>query len=323
MTTTRPSSWLRAIAATSLPCRDWRIATRHSPSSVVGPPARDCAVVDLEVEYARLGGRERDMRCGERDEDGTQEMSRVPPLISRPRLDSLVARCAVTMSTNPIAISSAGGGAPNSTSLPAPLQELVQLRIKADSALHSPALEHELAEGIQGPQVAIARDALREVIALGKDWQTKAATKLSRDHQARGEFCLAWALGRIGEYDGTEPIDLPNGLSEALERYQAAADLLDIPPPPLLDRVPSVTRPGDAKRQSGLDLAEVPAFAGEMLAEWARTQTTLAFSSLLTNGGETVIDEDKLADLLEMACRRNVQGERRDSATKEVPLPRD
>jgi hypothetical protein len=148
------------------------------------------------------------------------------------------------------------------------------------------------------------------VIELGKDWQTKASAKLSREEQARGEFCLAWALGRIGEYDGTQPIDLPNRLNEALERYQSAADLLDIPPPPQLDRVPSVTRPGDAKRQSGLDLPEVPAFAGEMLAEWARTQTTLAFSSLLENGGQTVIDENKLADLLEMACRRNVQGKR-------------
>ncbi|GAA5962340.1 hypothetical protein JCM3765_002944 [Sporobolomyces pararoseus] len=204
------------------------------------------------------------------------------------------------MSTNPIAISS--GGAPSSTSLSGPLQELLRARIKADSALHSPTLEQELAEGVQGSQVAIARDALREVIELGKDWQSKSATKLSREEQARGEFCLAWALGRIGEYDGT----LPKSLTESLARYQSAADLLDIPPPPQLDRVPSVTRPGDAKRQS-LDLPEVPAFAGDMLAEWARTQTTLAFSSLLENGGETVIDENKLADLLEIACRRNVQ----------------
>lgn len=206
------------------------------------------------------------------------------------------------MSTNPIAISS--GGAPNSTSLSGPLQELLRARIKADSALHSPALEQELAEGVQGTQVAIARDALREVIELGKEWQSKTATKLSREEQARGEFCLAWAWGRIGEYDGT----LPKSLKESLARYQSAADLLEIPPPPQLDRVPSVTRPGDAKRQS-LDLPEVPAFAGDMLAEWARTQTTLAFSSLLENGGEAVIDENKLADLLEIACRRNVQGE--------------
>ncbi|GAA5893996.1 uncharacterized protein JCM6883_003691 [Sporobolomyces salmoneus] len=211
------------------------------------------------------------------------------------------------MSTNPIAISSASSGLPNSTSLPGPLLELVKLRTQADSSLHSPALEQELSEGIQGPQVAIARDALREVIELGREWESKVSGKLTREQQARGKFCLAWALGRIGEYDGTKPIDLPNRLNEALEHYQEAADLLDIPAPPLLDRVPSVTRPGDSKRQSGLDLPEVPAFAGEMLAEWARTQTTLAFSSLLTNGGETVIDEDRLADLLEMACRRNVQ----------------
>lgn len=211
------------------------------------------------------------------------------------------------MSTNPIAISSGSGGGPSSVSLSAPLQDLIRLRIKADSALHSPALEQELSEGVQGSQVAVARQALSEVIDFGRDWQSKAATKLTKEEQARGEFCLAWALGRIGEYDGTQPMDLPQRLTESLERYQVAADLLDIPAPPQLDRVPSVTRPGHPKRQSGLDLPEVPAFAGEMLAEWARTQTTLAFSSLLENGGETVIDENKLADLLEIACRRNVQ----------------
>ncbi|GAA6014973.1 hypothetical protein JCM11491_002378 [Sporobolomyces phaffii] len=205
------------------------------------------------------------------------------------------------MSTNPIAIS----GAASTTT--GPLHELVQLRIKADSALHSPQLEQELAEGVHGPQVAAARDALGDVIALGRDWQSRTAGKLSREQQARGEFCLAWALGRIGEYDGTRPIDLPDRLGEALRHYQSAADLLDIPPPPELDRVPSVTRPGHPQRQAGLELRDVPAFAGEMLAEWARTQTTLAFSSLLTDGGATVIDENKLADLLELACRRNVQ----------------
>lgn len=216
------------------------------------------------------------------------------------------------MSTNPIAIN---GGVTERESLPPPLQRLVDLRTKADSALHSPALEHELVEGVQGPQVAIARDALKDVIESARDWKSKlgagagaGATKLTAQEQARGEFCLAWALGRIGEYDGTQPIDLPRRLEEALERYQSAANLLNIPPPPQLDRVPSVTRSGDPKRQSGLDLPEVPAWAGEMLAEFARTQTTLAFSSLLTNGGETVVEEEKLADLLETACRRNVQG---------------
>ncbi|GAA5925269.1 uncharacterized protein JCM15063_004978 [Sporobolomyces koalae] len=207
------------------------------------------------------------------------------------------------MSTNPIAIS--GGPAPSSSSSSS-LQRLLALRTKADSALHSPALEQELAEGEQGPQVAIAREALQDVIDFGSDWKSKAG-KLSPEEEARGEAALAWAQGRLGEYDGTQPIDLPARLEHALASYQRAADLLHLPPPPQLDRVPSVTRPGDSKRQTGMDLGEVPAFAGEMLAEWARTQATLAFSSLLTDGGKTAIDGDKLADLLEIACRRNVQ----------------
>ena len=218
------------------------------------------------------------------------------------------------MSTNPIAINGggSGGGVPG---LPSGLQTLVDKRTKADSSLHSPQLEQELLEGVQGPQVVKAKDALLEVIeyARGGDWKSKlGAHKLTKQEQARGEYCLAWALGRIGEYDGTKPIDLPLKLEESLEHYQIAADLLEIPPPPQLDRVPSVTRPGDSKR-SGLELPEVPAWTGEMLSERARTQTTLAFSSLLTNGGETVIEEDKLADLLEIACRLNVQGEFRNA----------
>jgi len=213
------------------------------------------------------------------------------------------------MSTNPIAINNGGGGGPGG--FPSSLQQLVDTRTKADSALHSPKLEQELLEGVQGPQVAIARDALREVIEFATgDWKSKLGShKLTRQEEARGEFCLAWALGRIGEYDGTKPIDLPKRLEESLSHYQTACDLLEIPPPPQLDRVPSVTRPGDSKRQSGLDLPEVQSWVGLMMSERARTQTTLAFSSLLTNGGETVIEEEKLADLLEIACRLNVQGE--------------
>lgn len=213
------------------------------------------------------------------------------------------------MSTNPIAINNGGGGGPGG--FPSSLQQLVDTRTKADSALHSPKLEQELLEGVQGPQVAIARDALREVIEFATgDWKSKLGPhKLTKQEEARGEFCLAWALGRIGEYDGTKPIDLPKRLEESLSHYQTACDLLEIPPPPQLDRVPSVTRPGDSKRQSGLDLPEVQSWVGLMMSERARTQTTLAFSSLLTNGGETVIEEEKLADLLEIACRLNVQGE--------------
>ncbi|GAA6060476.1 hypothetical protein JCM10212_007107 [Sporobolomyces blumeae] len=219
------------------------------------------------------------------------------------------------MSTNPIAIAPSQS-VPLSTSVPTAVHQVVQRRIHAESALHSPALEHELAEAIQGPHVAAARDALQDVISSAAeavpDFSTAsthaAATKrIEPEHEARIEFCHAWALGRIGEYDGTEPRELPAKLDESLRRYQRAADLLQIPAPPHLDQVPSVTRPGDVKRQPGLELPEVPAWAGEMLAEWARTQTTLAFSTLLSHEGPAAIDQATLADQLEIACRRNVQ----------------
>lgn len=51
----------------------------------------------------------------------------------------------------------------------------------------------------------------------------------------------------------------------------------------------------------------VEAWVGEMLTEWARTQTTLAFMKVLEEG-EGGVEEDELADLLDLACRRNVQG---------------
>lgn len=193
-----------------------------------------------------------------------------------------------------------------SSSLPQALARLLHLRLEADSLLNSPLLESELAEGTRGPQGSLVCSKLDETIKAAAEFLAgkDSGRKLTSDEEARGTFVGAWALGRIGEYDGTTPEDLPTKLEAALDKYQAAANLLHIPPPPTLDAVPSVTRPQPNKPP--LVLPEVRAWVGEMLAEWARTQTTLAFSRLLLYDG--VIDEEKLADLLDLSCRRNVQG---------------
>lgn len=208
------------------------------------------------------------------------------------------------MDGQPIAISSSTH-AP--ASLPAPLQQLLTLRIQADSALNHPALEAEVSQGEHGPQAAAVRQALQSVLDKASVWKGEVTSRLNAEEEARGEFVLAWALGRIGEYDGCAPAELPGRLTVALEHYQHAARLLSLPEPPALEQVPSVTRPKEGL--APLVLPEVAGWVGEMLAEWARTQTTLAFSSLLLAGGEQVIDEGALADMLDIACRRNVQGE--------------
>ena len=205
------------------------------------------------------------------------------------------------ISTPPILIARS-----SSSSLPDALSRLLHLRLEADNLLNSALLESELAEGTRGPQGSLVCSKLAETIQAAAEFLAAKDTgrKLTSEEEARGTFVGAWALGRIGEYDGTTPEDLPAKLEAALKSYQAAADLLRIPPPPPLDAVPSVTRPQPNKPP--LVLPEARAWVGEMLAEWARTQTTLAFARLLLY--DVVIDEEKLADLLDLSCRRNVQG---------------
>ncbi|GAA6003630.1 uncharacterized protein JCM10292_000659 [Rhodotorula paludigena] len=216
-------------------------------------------------------------------------------------------------STIPLSIGTASGASALSSAqhLPAPLRELVQLRTQADAALHAPALRRELADGTAGPNAAQARDSLVAVVHAAEGWQAKCKSsgKVSAEDDARGEYCLAFALSRIGEFDGTSPADLPARLEDSLAHFQRAADLLALPQPPEIEAVPSVTRPQDPKRQGGaVDLPPVSAWVAEMLAEWARAQTTLAFSSVMAQGdGHAVVQEDRLASLLDLACRRNVQ----------------
>ncbi|GAA5897915.1 hypothetical protein JCM8208_003191 [Rhodotorula glutinis] len=217
-------------------------------------------------------------------------------------------------STIPLNISaSLAAGSSSQPPLPAPIHRLVLLREQADAALNSPALRAELATGHAGPNSLQARDALVVVVdaataLLHGHHQQQQQRKFSPDDEARAEYCLAFALARVGEFDGTRPSALPDRLDDALSHFHRAADLLRLPPPPALDSVPSVTRPQDPNRQhAAVDLSPVPAWAAEMLAEWARTQTTRAFASCVDDQGQTVVREEELADLLDLACRRNVQ----------------
>ena len=225
-----------------------------------------------------------------------------------------LSRTILAPNMEPIAINA--GTAP-STSLPEPLRALLNLRLKAESALSAPALEQELAEGEAGPATAHVKQALETVLAKSEVWKSEATSKLSNDELARGEYIKGWSGARLAEFDGTAPHDMPNRLRDALGHYQQAATLLNLPEPPMLHEAPSVTRPKEGL--APLVLPEVSGWAGEMLAEWARTQTTLAFSSLLLSNDQ-VIDENSLAELLTIACRRNVQGEPLYRSSRVAPL---
>ncbi|KAM0791597.1 hypothetical protein ACM66B_006040 [Microbotryomycetes sp. NB124-2] len=204
------------------------------------------------------------------------------------------------MENQPIAIATKGTASLAAASLPEPLRQLLSLRIQADSALQHPALQQELEQGHHGPQAETVRQALDAIVERADTWKHG---KLVQEDEARGEYVVAWALGRIGEYDGTGAEALPHTMQASLDRFQRAANLLNVPPPPTLDNVPSVARPREGA--APLSLPPVPAWATEMLAEWARAQSTLAFSTILAEGKERVAP--MLADLLDLACRRNVQ----------------
>jgi len=211
-----------------------------------------------------------------------------------------------TATPPPVAIS--GPGQLPAT-LPKPVQTLVDLKVKADSVLASPALEAELREGISGQQSAAVCASLERILEAGHDWPPvlQGSSKLKPDEVARGHYIIGWALGRVGEYNGTRPEELPPVLERALHEYASGAGLVGLPEPPPLGSTPSVTRPKPGQALDRGLAVEQPGWVGEMLAEYARTQTTLAFSNLLLD--DTPIEELVLADLLDMAARRNVQGE--------------
>lgn len=208
------------------------------------------------------------------------------------------------MENQPIAIATKATASLTNLSLPEPLRQLLQLRIQADSALQHPALQQEFEQGQHGPQATTVRDALEAIVAKDTDGGWHVHAKLDPEQRARGEFVIAWAESRIGEFDGTPQRDLPQKIQTSLDRFERAASLLGVPPEPALNNVPSVARPKEGA--SPLSLPPVPAWANEFLAEFARTRTTLAFATLLAEGND--MDPRLLGDLLDKACRRNVQG---------------
>lgn len=205
------------------------------------------------------------------------------------------------------------GGAPSqssqSKSLPDALKELLALRLEAD-ALDSEALQDELQQGSTGPLASTMSAKLEEIAKLGATWKSRlpaaVARKVTPEEEARGLFIQAWALGRVGQYTTPDSKKLAAQLEDALALFQRAADLLELPPPPTLAEVPSVTRPAPVGKHPALLLPEQSAWVGDLLAEWARAQTTLAFALLLND--DEGVDEGKLSDILELSCRRNVQG---------------
>lgn len=213
----------------------------------------------------------------------------------------------------PLAIS--GAGSVDNT-LPEPIKQLLLLKVQGDSLLASPALEAELRNGHHGHQSAAVRDALNRILESGHDWPPtlSGSKKLKPDEVGRGHYILGWALGRVGEYNGTKAEELPPVLERALHEYATAAQLLSLPQPPVLGSTPSVTRPKPGQALDQGLTAEQPGWVGEMLAEYARTQTTLAFSNLLLD--DNPVDELVLADLLDLAARRNVQGEHHSSRSQ-------
>lgn len=230
------------------------------------------------------------------------------------------------MDNQPIAISSALSS-PSTLHLPEKLRQLLTLRSQAESALQHPALDQEMKAGQPAQQAQAVLSALEAVItkaqqsvgqSAGHPVSSAAAavgavtsnTKMSTEDEARIHFIHAWALCRVGEYDGTPTEQLPAQLERSLQLFQQASDLLQLPDPPQLDNVPSVTRPKEGHSQA-LSLPEVAGWVADMLAEFARTQATLAFTTLLAHGYEgqqAFAQSGRLAELLDIACRRNVQG---------------
>lgn len=198
--------------------------------------------------------------------------------------------------------------APQSQPLPTPLIGILNLKIQAESILSSNELEQELIQGSFGPESNKVKEILSKLIQSCQDVH-ESPVKLDEEEIARVEFVDGWSRSRIGEYEsaGSDQSQLVSNLESALDHFNKSSKLIQLAEPPLLESVPSVTRPRVGL--APLQLKEVQSWVGEMISEWARTIATLAFAKVMEKGKDGV-EEDELVRLLEMACRRNVQGER-------------
>lgn len=228
-----------------------------------------------------------------------------------------------------------GGGGGGLGSLPAPLSKAVERKHTADALLqslaqqsHATATPRPVAEarGTTAAPTSLpgrARVALEQCIDAAEQCQIATHARLSDEERARALFCLGWAKARLAQL--VQPDALPAQLELALDSLNQATRLVTWFPsePPHLAATPSVTRPTDPNRhQASLDrLALVPAWGAELVAELARAQTILALAKAMSiqeqrgsskvDGGAAAVagDEDdrQLADLIDLACRRNVQ----------------
>lgn len=207
------------------------------------------------------------------------------------------------------------------------LERAVSLKQQADALLQSPALKQ--------PDAADASDARRALVdraSLLLDQVMEAAeqalepskhsTRLE-EHRSRAAFCLGWATARRAQLVQSDQL-LPLRLESALQHLQLAASLAPWFPnePPQLAHTPSVTRPNDPNRHhASVDgFALVPAWGAELVAELARVQTILALAKAMSiqarrssgrndqsRDDDSDEEERQLAELIDIACRRNVQ----------------
>lgn len=199
---------------------------------------------------------------------------------------------------------------PLSSPLPLQLKQLIDRRIEAETALsarETAPRDVDATEsgglgsdaGGSGGLVDRVQELLERLTQDSERW-LETSGEAEKKVRARGRFVLAWSIGRLSEYDGKGE----ESLRVSLSHYEKVGELLGIPIPPTLDSVPSVSRPRDTKK-SGIKLEMQDAFVGEILAEWSRIQATFAFASLLGPAG----NEGELSDLIDLAARRNVQGQ--------------
>ena len=229
----------------------------------------------------------------------------------------------------PPAASTPNGGTTSAHgALPHELERAVSLKQQADALLQSPALKQPDASGdadAGGALVDRASLLLDQVMEAAEQAlePNKHSTRLE-EHRSRAAFCLGWATARRAQLVQSDQL-LPLRLESALRHLQLAASLAPWFPnePPQLAHTPSVTRPNDPNRHhASVDgFALVPAWGAELVAELARVQTILALAKAMSiqarrssrrddqsrDDDDDDEEEGQLAELIDLACRRNVQ----------------
>ncbi|KAG0653882.1 hypothetical protein C6P46_002172 [Rhodotorula mucilaginosa] len=210
------------------------------------------------------------------------------------------------------------------------LERAVSLKQQADALLQSPALKQPDAADAdaRGALVDRASGLLDQVMEAAEQAlepnKQQHSTRLE-EHRSRAAFCLGWATARRAQLVQSDQL-LPLRLQAALDHLQLAASLAPWFPnePPQLAHTPSVTRPNDPNRHhasvDGFPL--VPAWGAELVAELARVQTILALAKAMSiqarrsseredqsrdDNDDEQEEEHQLAELIDLACRRNVQ----------------